>query len=472
MTRSTPDDGDAFVRRYLDGDVGPDASAQEQAQASTPRSATLSPRFEERRRWATTTLAAFGIATGAGTLFALAGAFWGAWPLFVKTAFLVAALALAHGGGTLADRRDEPLLAHFLYCLGAATFIGGVLSLGLRLEIAEPARREFWASAFPPAALLVFATAQTSRSRSLQFIAAATFVAAFALDGGERRILLFRFADWAIVCCALGEYWAWRQKSLGVAFAWLGVCVWTLVALVAAGLAFDARVLILICVFGLFQRWFGATLRSAFGATLGVFIVLCSLGLTAFPSFWSAAFATSGVSPFGLDVASAATLESSFAAALFIVFSTRLIFDGARQNVVQFALAIVVLALWVLAQCVVAALSFEANRFSAIPATVAALVFAALFVKIQKARPDDATLPPTGAAVVPDALNDDGEFDDLFDAEARAGIETPRLSSLFESLDAFWKVFAQRCRFPAYVASVLAQAIALGVFALEARAFL
>lgn len=470
MNRSTLDDGDVFIQNYLDD--ARRGSSRSQAETSRAQTETDLSRFEERRRWATTTLAAFGIATGAGTLFALAGAFWAVWPLFVKTAFLVVALAFAHGGGTFADRRDEPLLAHFLYCFGTATFIGGVLSLCLRLEIAAPTQREFWASAFPPAALLVFSTAQTSRSRSLQFIAAATFVAAFALDGGERRILLFRFADWALVCCALGEYWAWRQKSLGVAFVWLGVCVWALVALGASGLAFDARALILACVFGLFQRWFGATLRSAFNATLGVFVALGALGLTAFPYFWSATFAESGVSPFGLDVASAATLESSFAAALFVVFSTRLIFDGARQNVVQFALAIGVFALWLLAQCVVAALSFETNRFSAAPPAIAAFVFATLLVKLQKDRPGDATLPPMNAAVVPDALNDDGEFDDLFDAEARAGIETPRLSPLFESLDAFWKAFARRCRFPAYVASVLAQAVALVVFTFDVRAFL
>lgn len=467
MNRSTPD-VDAFVQNNLDGGSSPDASAQ----AQTPPSPTNLSRFEERRRWATTTLAAFGIAMGAGTLFALAGTFWDDWPLFVKPAFLIVVLALAHCGGTFADRRDEPLLAHFLYCFGAATFVGGVLSLALRLEIAAPSQREFWASAFPPTALLVFATAQTSRSRSLHFIAAATLVAAFALDGAERRIFLFRFTDWALVCCALGEYWAWRQKSLGVAFVWLGVCFWAFSALVVSGLAFDARALILVCVLGLFQRWFGATLRSAFNATFGVFVALCALGLTAFPYFWVATFAKGGVSTFGLDVATAATLESSFAAALFIVFSTRLIFDGARQNIVQFAFAIVVLAVWLLAQCVVAALSFETNRFSAVPPAVAAVVFATLLVKLPPKRPGAATLPSTSGAVVSDALNDDGEFDDLFDAEARAGIETPRLSPLFESLDAFWEVFAQRGRFPAYVASVLAQAVALGVFTFAVRAFL
>jgi hypothetical protein len=76
-------------------------------------------------------------------------------------------------------------------------------------------------------------------------------------------------------------------------------------------------------------------------------------------------------------------------------------------------------------------------------------------------RPTPAPLPPPNAAVVSDALKDDREFDDLFDAEARAGAETPRLSSVFESLDAFWERVERRLRFPAYVASVLAQAVAL-----------
>lgn len=479
MNRSTPDDGEVFIQNYL-GDDGRDASRPQRddlsrPQAETPRSATSRSRFEERRRWATSTLAAFGIAAGAGTLFAVAAARWTAWPLFAQTAFLIGAIAAAYSGGAAFDRRDEPLLAHFLYCLGAATFVGGVLALCV--GVAPPRRSELWANALPPAALLVFATAQTSRSRSLHFLSTAAFVAALvALDGGERRVCVFRFEGWALCCCALGEYWAWRRSSLSVATVYCGVCVWTLVALLSSFLTFDVRVWISLCVFGLFLRWFGATFRSAFGTTVGVFVALSSLGLAAFPYFWDAFFTTFGASPFGLDATSAATLEAVFASALFVVFSTRLIFDGARQNVVQFALAIAVFACWLVAQCVVAALGFAASPASAAPPTVAALVFASLLVKIQAER-DDSTFPsPTAstepsADVVLDALSDDREFDDLFDVEARAGRETPKLSPIFESLDALFEN-AERRRFPVYVLSVLAQAVALAEVARDVRPFL
>ncbi|MBQ2791283.1 MAG: DUF2157 domain-containing protein [Thermoguttaceae bacterium] len=470
MNRSTPDDGEAFIQRYL-GDDDRSASRSERV-ASPPqdeptRSSTLSSRFEERRRWATTTLAALGIATGAGALFAIAAACWATWPLSVKTAFVVVAVLSAYCGGTSAERRDEPLLAHFLYCLGAATFIGGVLALCV--GGAFPRRSELWASALPPAALLVFATAQTSRSRSLHFFSAAAFVAAFvALDGGERRICAFRFESWTLGCCALGEYWAWRRSSLSVATVYSGVCVWAFVALLFAPLSLDVRAFVLLGVLGLFQRWFGATFRSAFGATLGVFVALCSLGLAAFPYFWVATFAALDASPFGFVPEAVATLEASFASALFVVFSTRLIFDGARRNVVQFALAIVVFGGWLVAQCVVSTLCFETNRFSPAPPTVAALVFAALLVKIRTERAD--ATPPDDVAL--DALSDDREFDDLFDLEARAGSRTPRLAPSFESLDVFFENAARRRRFPAYVVSVLAQAVALVEVACDVRPFL
>ena len=443
----SPDDGDRFVRDCF----GVSAPSPSRA----PRPAAVDSRFEERRRWATTALAVFGVAAIAGALFAVAGAYWATWPSSVRAAFLVVVIAVAHCGGTFADRRGEPILAYFLYCLGAATFLGGVLALFA--DVDAPRRRELWANAFPPAALLVFATAQTSRSRSLHFFASAAFVAALALDDGSRRIFAFRFADWALVCCALGEYWARRRQSLSVATVYFGVCVWTFAAICSAPLAFDVRALTLIGVFGLFLRWFSATFRSAFGATLGVFIALCSLGLAAFPYFWGA---SSDGSP------SAATFEAVVAAAFFGFFSTRLIFDGARQNVVQFTLAIAVFACWLVAQSVVAALVFAENRWSLAPPTTAALAFAALLFKIRTERPDAAPRSPLPRPAVPlDALDDDRDFDDLFDAEARAGTRTPRLAPVFESLDAFGERVARNCRFPAYVSSVLAQALALVDFA-------
>lgn len=455
MNRSTSsDDGERFVRDYFGGDV---RSASRRENNETP-DATLDARFEERRRWATTALVAFGIAAVAGTLFAIVGARWGVLSSNVQAAFLVGALAAAHCGGTFAERRDETLLAHFLYCLGAAIFLGGVGALFVDVDL--PRQHELWANALPSAALCVFATAQASRSRSLHFFAVATFVSALALDDGLRSFFAFRFADWALVCCAFGEYWAWRRSSLSVATVYFGVCVWALVALCSAPWAFDVRALLWLCVFGLFLRWFGATFRSAFGATLGVFVALSSLGLAAFPYFWSATLAPT-----------AATLEATFAAALFVVFSTRLIFDGARQNVVQFAIALVVFALWLVAQCAVATSGFAENRWTLAPPTAAALAFVALLFQSRTERSDAATLPPPTAAVLSDALKDDREFDDLFDAEARAGTQTPRFSSTFESLDAFGARVARRCRFPVYVASVFAQAVALVAFARCARTF-
>lgn len=467
MNRSAAprDDGERFVRDYFDDDASSSAPR-------SPRSDAFDSRFEERRRWARTALASFGSAAVAGVLFAVAGASWATWSSFVQTAFLVAAVLVAHGAGAFVERRGERLWAHFLYCLGAATFLGGVWALFVGAD--APRRLALWASALPTSTLLVFATAQTSRSRSLHFIAALSFVVAFALDDGSRLVFAFRFADWAVVCCALGEYWAWRRSSLSVATVYFGVCVWTLVALLfATPFSFDARSLILIGAFGLFLRWFGAAYRSAFGATLGVFVALFALGLAAFPYFWLAFFTSNGAAPFGFDAESSATVEAVFASALFVVFSIRLIFDGARRNIVQFALAVAAFAFWLLAQCGAAALGFEASRWSAAPPTVAALVFAALLFKILTERSDAPRSPSpssSNAVVLSDALSDDRDLDDLFDAEARAGTQTPRLSPSVESFDAFFEHVVRR-RFLAYVASVLAQAVALVVFARLASRF-
>lgn len=456
--KRAPSNDDAFFRDCL-GIADDDTTRQ------TPPPETRDPRFEERRRWATTTLSAFGIAASAGALFAIAGSCWAVWLPVVKAAFLIVVVAAAHVGGTIVERRGETLLAHFLYCLGAATFIGGTFAIFAGCAPAQ--RRALFGGALPPAALLIFATALTARSRSLHFLTTATMVAAFALYDPARLIFAFRFADWALVCCVFGAYWAWRRDSLSVATIYFAVFLWTLFQIFFNGpLPTGAHALVLICGAGLFLRWFGASYRSVIGSTIGVFVALVALGLTAFPYFWKITFTTNVAPPFAADVALTATLQAALCAALFIIFSTRLIFDGARQNVVQFAIAIAVLTLWLLAQCVVAGVRLSTDRLALVPPTIAAFVFVLALVKSRLAR--DAT-PTTDAAtrpaVVSDALDDDQDLDDLFDAEARAGSQTPRLSPINETLDAFMEDVERRGRLPLYVVSILAQALALVDFA-------
>lgn len=457
MNRPRPNDSD-FMRDCL----GVDAVAAASPSAPEPRN----PRFEERRRWATTALAAFGIAALAGALFAIAASCWDVWPLSAQTAFLIVATALAHGGGAFADRREEPLLAHFLYCLGAATFLVGTFALFSRTPEQQ---RDLWANALPPATLLVFATALTTRSRALHFLTTAAMVVAFAIADSSRLIFAFHFADWALVCCAFGACWAWRRNSVAVATIYFAVFLWTLFEIFTGPLPTGAHALTLICAAGLFQHWFGASFRSVIGSTVGVFVALVALGLTAFPYFWSVTFTTNVEPPFGVDVALSSTFQSALCAALFVIFSTRLIFDGARQNVVQFAIAVAVLAIWVIAQCVVAGVQLSTNRLALVPPAVAAIVFAVALVKSRLGR--NAFLAATSSdaskrpAVVSDALDDDQDLDDLFDAEARAGSQTPRLSPVSESLDAFFNNLERRGRLPLHIASILAQALALVDFA-------
>lgn len=476
MTRSTSDnaqEGENFVRDYLGADAPDAPDVPKRAPSLAPPDA----RFEDRRRWATTTLTAFGIAAIVGALYAIAGAYWSGWTSDARAAFLVGAVAVAHVAGVVADRRDERLLAHFLYWLGASTFLVGVLVVLANADADAARTTAYFADALPPTALLVFATAQTSRSRVLHLLAAAAFVAAFAFDDGSRRVFSFRFADWALVCAALGEYWAWRRESRGVATLYFGVCLWALGEILVDVLPRGAEALLLLCAFGFFLRWFGASFRSAIGATLGTAVAFAALGLTAFPYFWRLTFETTARAQFGLDAATAATLEAILASVLFVFFSLRLIFDGARQNVVQFAVAIALFGVWLIAQCVVSALNFATSPSSIAPPTAAALVFAVLLLKTRfasvssspasaptRSRVDnvDAKTPTREpSAVASDALDDDQDFDDLFDAEARAGSETPRLSPISDSFDEFWASVAQKLRFPAYVLSVVAQAVAL-----------
>ena len=369
MNRSTQNkakEGEHFIRDYL-GVVLGDAS-------NAPNVEAPDARFEDRRRWATTTLAAFGIAAIAGALFSIAGAYWNAWTSDARAAFLIGALAVAHVAGVGVERRGERLLAHFLYWLGASTFIVGVFVVFASSDAAVAQTTASWADALPPAALLVFATAQTSRSRGLHLLATAAIVAAFAFDDGSRYIFAFRFADWAFVCCALGEYWAWRRESRYVATVYFGVWLWSLGEILGAPLPRGAHALLLVCALGFFLRWFGASFRSAVGATFGTAVAFAALGLTAFPYFWRLTFETATRPPVWLDVPTAATFEAILTAVLFVFFSVRLIFDGARQNVVQFAVAIAFFAVWLTAQCVVAALNFATFPSAIAPPTAAALV--------------------------------------------------------------------------------------------------
>lgn len=474
MTRSTQKNGKTGddVVRDLFG-VADDGPAPAQT-TQTTRLKSSASRFEDRRRWATTTLAAFGIAAVVGALYAVVGAYWNAWGADVRAAFLVGGIAAAHVAGVVAERRDERLLAHFLYWLGASTFIVGVFVV---FSDADATRRAAsWADSLPAAALLVFATAQTSRSRVLHLLATAAFVAAFALDDGSRLIFSFRFSDWALVCGALGEYWAWRRESRCVATVYFGVSLWACGELLVAPLPRGAHALFLVCALGFFLRWFGASFRSAIGATFGTAVAFAALGLSAFPYFWRLTFEPT-----------AATFGAILGAVLFVFFSALLIFDGARQNVVQFAVAIAFFGVWLIAQCVVAALNFATTPTSIAPPSAAAVVFVALLLQSRAARPsfeserstaearerkepeenqDDVDEEAEAAArqsgaIASDALDDDQDFDDLFDAEARAGSETPRFSPLSDSLDRFWEAVAQKLRFPAYVLSIVAQGVAI-----------
>ena len=305
MHRSTQNkakEGENFIRDYLGVVLGDVSNA--------PNVESPDARFEDRRRWATTTLAAFGIAAIAGALFSIAGAYWNAWTSDARAAFLIGALAVAHVAGVGVDRRGERLLAHFLYWLGASTFIVGVFVAFVSSDADAAQTTAYWADALPPAALLVFATAQTSRSRVLHLLATAAIVAAFAFDDGSRYIFAFRFADWAFVCCALGEYWAWRRESRCVATVYFGVWLWSLGEILGASLPRGAHALLLVCALGFFLRWFGASFRSAVGATFGTAVAFAALGLTAFPSFWRLTFETTTRPPVWLDVPTAATFEA------------------------------------------------------------------------------------------------------------------------------------------------------------------
>ncbi len=417
--------------------------------AATPNAAPVSTpdvaeRFEERRRWTATTLPALGVSTFACVLFAVAAARWSVWSDGVRTAFLLAATALAHLGALCVERRGgEPSLARFLCLLGTATFVvgGGVLGLGLDSDAAPTFER--CAATFPFVAAGAFATALTSTSRSLHFLAAGAFLGALALDGESPFV-----ARSTLVCCALGEYWAGGFRSRRVATVYCGVCAWALVATAASPLPSNAATAALVGVLGLFFRWFSATFRNALGAALGTFVALGALGSASFLGVWRSTFASE----------SGAALGASFCAAAFVVFSVRQLLDGARRDAVRFATTLVLAGAWTLAQGAVVATTFAANRWTLAPVSLAALVFAGLAFASRE-RFADFRRP---RAVPGDAPSDDPEFDDAFDAEARAGAKTPLLSPFFETLDEFWAALASRLRFPAFVATLVAQPVALG----------
>ncbi|MBR4833104.1 MAG: hypothetical protein IKU86_02070 [Thermoguttaceae bacterium] len=405
---------------------------------------SASERFEERRRWTATTLPALGVSTFACVLFAVGASRWSVWSDGVRTAFLLAATLSAHFGGLFVERRGgEPALARFLHFIGTTTFVvgGAVLGLGLGSDAAPTFER--CAATFPFVAAIAFATAQTSVSRSLHFLAALAFLGALALDGESPNV-----ARWTLVCCALGEYWARRFRSRRVATVYCGVCAWALVEATFSPLPSSAATAAIVGVLGLFGRWFSATFRSVLGAAVGTFVALGALGSASFLGVWRSTFPSEG----------GAAVAAAICAAAFVFFSVRQLLDGARRDAVRFATALVFAACWTLAQGAVVATTFAENRWTLVPVSVAALVFASLAVEsrarfsvVRRSRETEIDVP-----------SDDPEFDDAFDAEARAGAKTPPLSPLSETLDEFCAAFAIRSRFPAFVASLAAQLAALG----------
>ena len=389
--------------------------------------------IEMRRLWATASLIALGFYAGLGALLVFLRSRWGDLTSSARTTCVFGILAANYAVALLGTiRKNKPV--------GKLFFFVGAFLYALALTIL------FYNSSacFQAPETLNFLDASTS---IIGYWALGTFVLAFAYESRALHVVAMLAtllwlvveprqigAPVALVYCALGEHWAWRRNSSGVSYAYLAtsLCVLAL-AFVTPGLRVGAALIAPLAVLGfVVLYWFGVNFRSAPLRGLGILGVACALGVGSFNEYWISTLKLVDDMSESAGSLTIRLLSSAFGL-VFVLYCASVMITGARLSVARFVFGAVALVAWVVV------LSSRAGAVSLGLTFVAIAVFVFLAVEFSlrasnKAR-NKKSKPLKSRTTETDALNDDSEFDDVFDAEARSVRDAPHVLAIAEFLE-------------------------------------
>ena len=389
--------------------------------------------IETRRRWAIASIVALGFYAGLGALLVFLRSCWGELTCFARTICVFGVLGANHAVALLGTIRKNKPVGELFFFVGTFLYAWALAIL-------------FYDSSayFQDRETLNFVDASTS---IVGYWALGTFVLAFAYESRALHVVAMLAALlWlvveprqigapvALVYCALGEHWAWRRNSSGVSYAYLAtsLCVLAL-ALVAPGLRVGAALIAPLAVLGfVVLYWFGVNFRSAPLRGLGILGVACALGVGSCNEYWTSTLNLVDDASECFGILTSRLLSSTFGL-IFVFYCASVMLTGARFSVARFIFGAVALVVWIVVLSSRAGVVSLGLTFVAIGVLIFLAVEFSLRAsyKARNKKPKPRRARTTGT----DALNDDSEFDDVFDAEARSLQDAPHVLAIAEFLE-------------------------------------
>jgi len=392
--------------------------------------------IEARRQWATASLIALGFYAALAAFLVYLKSCWTDLSYSTRTICVLGILGANYAVALWGTIRKNAPVGKLFFFVGSFLF-----ALALAILYAE-APTDFQNPNY-------FLNFLGSSASIVGFWAFGVFVLAFAYESYALHVvaiiatLLWLVVDprefgapVALIYCALGEHWAWRRNCSSVSYAYLAASLCVLAeSFVIPGLRIGAALIAPLAVLAsVVVYWFGVNFRSAPLRGLAILGAASALGVGSFDEYWTAtSFALDATSESAAS-ATIALLSDAFSLC-FVLYCVNLMTTGARFSVVRFLFGASALVAWVVV---------VSSRAGSVPiglAIVAFCVFAFLIVEFRLRASyrerskisGERKLGTTGT----DALDDDAEFDDLFDAEARKVQNAPHVlatAELFEDL--------------------------------------
>ncbi|MBR4750664.1 MAG: hypothetical protein IK077_02780 [Thermoguttaceae bacterium] len=379
--------------------------------------------YETVRRdlWATAAFAALAYLAIVAMGFVGLRGHWSVFPLFFKAGVLILGLAATYVVAYLGSRFGNPPLSK-LFSIFGTLFFGTSLALlsreapntidveGLeRLGDAFAAIAPFWAVG-------AFALAAAFQARTLHYCAAVLILFWLAVDHTGLD------AVFALIFCAIGEYWAWKHRRASVASVYFILTLWLAITETFVWTRSETWVLVAAAFSALFY-WFGANFNNAPVRGFAMFIAACSLGAASFPTYWAYAIPEELQAQFGSFAST--RLPAILASALFIAFCVNVTLGGVQRSTARFIFGVAITAIWTACQAIYASQEFGAFGAVVILGIVGA-IFGAMVALERSCRAKLGWEP--GKPFAPEHIRqkddrtipkDDPEFDDPIESEAR-----------------------------------------------------
>lgn len=408
------------------------------------------PNTERRDHWVIAAIA------GLCYLLILSGGFllyreYGGFGIAVRGALSIAALTLtyaaAYAGTRIGNRELSTLFAIFgtvFYGLTLAALskdvpnvAAGELELGEIFNGASAAILPYWA-------IGSFALASVIRSRVIHFVA--TLIALlWGVNDSTGLAALF-----IVIFCAVGEYWAWRHKSVSVSFLYISLCVYALFFETALWTRHESYAFVAAAV-SVMLYWYGASLNNVIMRAAALTLASCALGYASFPQYWERTMSPEHQALLGRTCA--IYLPSILCTAAFIAYCVNVTLGGAQHCTSRFVLGVGSVVCWTFAQ------TFYANKtFGALGAVCVMFVVALGFIAMlyMNSRLAAETKTKRKGSKLDFDLPETEHLDDVFDAEARQTQNSAPVFALAEEYREFTTRFLKRAKKP-----IVAGAIAL-----------